>query len=120
MDLDEVYPDPSSIKKERETGPQRSHLFLAAKKVVILSVCVSTLAINVALLSEVCFKTTLFGSGRFLPPSSLQVLDYLNATDFKSMASGIIMGLSLCSILFELIGNCCAITQMRPVTNSCI
>lgn len=52
-EVDVDYPDPTEIKKERDVGPKRSHIYKLFKKVVILAVCCSTLTINVSLMSEV-------------------------------------------------------------------
>ena len=78
------YPDPATIKTVRDPGPARSKLFLAVKQILIGGVCVSTFVINLALLSD--------------------VLDYLNAVNLQSLASGIVTGLSLVCIMFKLIG----------------
>lgn len=74
----------NGLKKERSSGPERSYFFIMVKKLTIAAICFSTLTANVALLGD--------------------LLDYLNEVNLQSLASGIVTGLSLITIIFKLIG----------------
>lgn len=69
---------------KRTQLPVRSHFFKLVKKTTIVSICVSNLAVNFALLFD--------------------LLDFLNVSKFSSAASGIVVSLSLFTIIFKLIG----------------
>lgn len=73
-----------SVDKERRQGPIRSRFFKLFKKTTVISICLSNLAVNFALLFD--------------------LLDYLNLVNLQSAASGIVVSLSLITIIFKLIG----------------
>lgn len=85
MDEEDTIGDyPRVVLKEPRSGPVRSRFFMLIKRLLIGAICLSTLAINFALL--------------------IDLLDYLNLNNLQSMASGIVVGASLITIIFNLIG----------------